>query len=76
MPETKKHADVLQAHNIQDVYQIGPTIGHGSYSTVRLAKSKDTGDVVAIKVFKKSEMDEYEMEDIQQEIKVMRELKG
>ena len=59
---------------IRDIYQIGPTIGRGSYSIVRLAKCRDTSELVAIKIFKKSEMDDYEIDCIRNEIKVMKEL--
>ena len=51
-------------------------IGRGSYSTVRLAKCRDTGEIVAVKVFKKSEMEPDEMDSIYSEIEFLKELKG
>lgn len=41
---------------MKDKYKLGHCVGTGGYSIVRVAKSKETGEAVAIKIIKKKEL--------------------
>jgi len=55
---------------IQDVYELGDSIGKGQFSTVLMAQHIDTGDLVAVKDINKSKLDAREKEAIQNEIAI------
>ena len=54
-------------------YEVGRTIGEGTFAKVKFAKNTDTGDSVAIKVMAKSTILKHRMvEQIKREISIMK----
>lgn len=58
----------LFKRNIREEYKVGETIGKGGFATVKKAKSKITGEYVAVKIYKKYKLSENEKESIDLEI--------
>ncbi|XP_057980385.1 CBL-interacting serine/threonine-protein kinase 9 isoform X2 [Malania oleifera] len=57
-------------------YEIGKTLGEGSFAKVKCAKNVETGDIVAIKVLDRHQVLRHEMvEQIKREISTMKEIK-
>lgn len=57
---------------LEQYYIIGKTIGKGSYATVRLALSKETGQKVAIKTYEKSRLtDESRRKNVRRETEIL-----
>lgn len=65
----KQHANV---HNIEDFYHIGDELGVGAFSSVRVARSKVTGEKYAAKMIDKTELKEEEKEALRTEIAVLK----
>eukprot|EP00286_Rhodomonas_abbreviata_P015214 CAMPEP_0181322184 /NCGR_PEP_ID=MMETSP1101-20121128/19093_1 /TAXON_ID=46948 /ORGANISM="Rhodomonas abbreviata, Strain Caron Lab Isolate" /LENGTH=387 /DNA_ID=CAMNT_0023430081 /DNA_START=212 /DNA_END=1375 /DNA_ORIENTATION=+ len=59
--------------NIHDKYEMGKTLGSGSFATARIATRKDNGAKVAIKTLLRSH-EMFDMELLQHEIDVMRKI--
>lgn len=55
--------------SILESYELGPTIGQGSFAVVKLCKNRKTGEEVAIKVIDKKNA--RAVEDLQTEAEVM-----
>jgi calcium-dependent protein kinase len=55
--------------SILESYELGPTIGQGSFAVVKLCKNRKTGEEVAIKVIDKKNA--RAVEDLQSEAEVM-----
>jgi len=58
----------MQSRQIKDYYKIEKKLGEGSFGLVRRAKSKTSEDTVAIKIIKKSAMNEQDRVALQNEI--------
>jgi serine/threonine protein kinase len=54
--------------NIRETYRIEKTLGKGSFATVKRAKHRVSGEKVAVKIFKKTKMNEVA---ILQEIEIL-----
>mmetsp|Transcript_6796 Transcript_6796/g.15953 ORF Transcript_6796/g.15953 Transcript_6796/m.15953 type:complete len:380 (-) Transcript_6796:121-1260(-) len=59
--------------NIHDKYEMGKTLGSGSFATARIATSKENGAKVAIKTLLRSH-EMFDMELLNHEIEVMRRI--
>jgi len=60
---------------ITDYYEIKEKLGSGSFATVRKAISKETKEVVAVKIIKKKRLSTKELKSIEREIDIMIKLK-
>lgn len=60
--------------NIKDTYKISSTIGKGSYSSVKVAKHRDTGELFAVKVISKRKVGDDVMHQIMTEVEVLKQL--
>lgn len=65
----QEHANV---HNVDDYYVVGRELGVGRFATVREAISKSTGEMFAIKIIDKFQLDEKEREALRTEVAVMK----
>eukprot|EP01127_Copromyxa_protea_P011399 TRINITY_DN2864_c1_g1_i3.p1 TRINITY_DN2864_c1_g1~~TRINITY_DN2864_c1_g1_i3.p1 ORF type:complete len:390 (-),score=77.34 TRINITY_DN2864_c1_g1_i3:112-1281(-) len=63
-----------QPVRVRDMYEFQGELGNGAFSVVKMAKHKETGDVVAIKVLEKYEDDPRQAAKFDQEIEIMRQL--
>ncbi|KAL6067644.1 MAP microtubule affinity-regulating kinase 1 [Balamuthia mandrillaris] len=52
-------------------YVLGQTIGEGRYGKVKLAKMKETGQVVAVKIMKKANLEKADLIRIKRELRIM-----
>jgi serine/threonine protein kinase len=50
------------AGDIESLYEFGPELGRGEFSTVILGTDKKSGEQVAIKIIEKNEMDTSRLE--------------
>ena len=57
--------------SIKDKYKILNKIGSGHTSTVKKIKQRDSGEIFAVKVFKKSRMSEQQILNAQQEASIL-----
>ena len=55
-----------------DIYNLGEELGEGKFGLVRLGIHKKTGEKVAIKLIKKSSMDQKDLELVRSEIDIMK----
>ena len=62
------------AGNIKDKYKILTKLGSGLTSTVKKIKERDSGKMFAVKIFKKSQMNEQQISNTQREASVLAEL--
>ena len=60
--------------NIKDKYKILNKIGSGLTSTVKKIKQRDTGKMFAVKIFKKSQMNEHQIQNAQREASILASL--
>ena len=58
--------------DIKKHYKIGKSIGRGGFSRVKWAKNRQTGQLVAVKVFSFKKMNKNEINDLQSEIEIMK----
>jgi serine/threonine protein kinase len=57
-------------------YELGDTLGEGTFAKVKIAKNKETGESVAIKVIDKEKILKHKMVDqIKREISTMKRVK-
>jgi len=60
--------------NLRDFYRIGKMLGSGAFGEVRMCVHRETGAQRAVKVLRKSHMDEDEKRMLFNEINILREL--
>jgi len=58
--------------NLTDLYEIKDKLGNGKFGLVKLGKHKETGRLVAIKIMKKQEMKDDDLEMARTEIEIMK----
>jgi calcium-dependent protein kinase len=68
--------DVINKNDgkLRDFYRIGKVLGNGAFGEVRMCVSRDTSAQRAVKVLRKSHMDEDERKMLFNEINILREL--
>ena len=59
----------------EDVYNIGPKIGEGAYSTVFSCTHKETGKVFAVKLVRIPQLKKKDLEGLKEEVRVMQQLR-
>ena len=70
-PEEKEHKTKSSKIKLSD-YELGDTLGTGSFGRVRIAKNKKTGEYIAMKIMKKIEIIKSKQVDhIANEIKIL-----
>ena len=62
------------AENIKDKYKILNKIGSGLTSTVKKIKERESGKMLAVKIFKKSQMNEQQIQNTQREASILASL--
>jgi calcium-dependent protein kinase len=62
------------AGKLRDYYRIGKMLGSGAFGEVRMCVHRDTGAQRAVKVLRKSHMDDDEKKMLFNEINILREL--
>eukprot|EP01126_Amoeba_proteus_P040492 TRINITY_DN431_c1_g1_i4.p1 TRINITY_DN431_c1_g1~~TRINITY_DN431_c1_g1_i4.p1 ORF type:complete len:326 (+),score=85.83 TRINITY_DN431_c1_g1_i4:518-1495(+) len=60
--------------HVTDAYEFQEELGNGAFSVVRMAKHKETGEIVAIKILEKYEDDPHQSTKFKQEIEIMKRL--
>ena len=60
--------------NIKETYKILDQLGKGSFAFVRKAKHRETGEYFAIKILSKKKMEDKDLEAIQVEIEIMKNI--
>jgi calcium-dependent protein kinase len=68
--------DLIQKNEgkLRDFYRIGKVLGNGAFGEVRMCIHRDTGAQRAVKVLRKSNMDEDEKKMLFNEINILKEL--
>jgi serine/threonine protein kinase len=61
-----------QKNKIKEFYKIGKTIGKGSFSTVKQARYRSTGEEFAVKIFKKKKMSDEDKVAVETEIEILK----
>lgn len=64
-----------QGRSIRDDYQIQKRIGQGNYSTVHLAVHRRTREKVAVKIAKKANLTQEDIDAVYVEVDVLREVR-
>ena len=64
-----------ECRDITEVYRLGEQIGAGSYSVVKYAEHKKTGEPVAIKIIDKSTMNLKQISNVLLEAEILKNLK-
>ena len=59
---------------IKNVYSIGNKLGTGGFAVVRKCKRRDTGEVFALKVINKKNLDKDDLVILDSEVKIMRQV--
>ena len=57
---------------LRDSYKIGKVLGEGAFGEVRLCTNRETGEKRAVKVLKKTEMDQDEIDAMLNEINILK----
>lgn len=57
---------------VKDFYVIGDLLGQGAFAQVKLATDRETGEQMAVKIIKKHQYDQKEMEYILREMNIMK----
>jgi len=60
---------------VESFYEVGSTLGKGSYGIVRLARDRETGERVAIKMLEKTRMKESDYRLLKREMLIVHHLK-
>ena len=71
---TTKQFYLSHQHQFKDQYRMGETIGYGGLSTTRKCYHRMTGEVRAVKVTKKEDLEFGERKKLLQEIEILKEL--
>ncbi|OQS05394.1 hypothetical protein THRCLA_02460 [Thraustotheca clavata] len=58
----------------RDNYTLGGMLGEGSYAIVKKARSRSTGNLCAVKIFKKENLSVQDDEDIHKEVQILQRL--
>jgi len=74
--EKKEHSHSEGKRKIQDLYSFpNVELGRGAFSVVHLAKSKETGDDVAVKVISKKDLGDDYQKNLDREIAILTRIK-
>lgn len=65
------HTDIFQKGDIKEKYLFEKTLGQGSFGEVKKAKNKQTGEECAIKIIKKSDMQQEDVLALQTEVEIL-----
>ena len=60
--------------NIKEIYKLGKTIGRGNFAKVKLAKNRQTGQQVAVKIFSKLKMSEEDKVGMETEVEILKQV--
>jgi len=69
--ETEKH---LPRRTVGELYAFGPTIGSGAYADVKKCKSKETGEIFAMKIVNRKSLDKGMEDALRGEIMILNEI--
>jgi calcium/calmodulin-dependent protein kinase I len=64
--------EVIEYNNLNDFYELGETLGKGKYGVVKQGVHKRTKQDVAIKIVKKKDLSNKDLELLKREIEVLK----
>lgn len=67
-------AKTVNSADIKEIYKFEKTIGRGANSKVKKAKHRQTNEKVAIKIIQKKKMNQKDINDVYQEIEILKTL--
>lgn len=59
-------------NGVEDYYKLGKVLGQGTFGQVRLGVDKETGEEFAVKIVRKQEYDENEMDFLGREVEILK----
>lgn len=63
---------IFNDHDLKEDYKIESVIGQGNYSKVRKGRNRTTGEKVAIKIISKSKLSPEDLNDLKNEIEILK----